>query len=301
MTRLGGFAGLWDYAATELSPHLDKDLSKEVLQNNAAWEKLRRKTELNLRHHVRLSPSNSPAAKRMRLAVFLAALSREINKHIFQPTYIFPQDDQLRNVLNQLAETDHEKESFCRSLLVSINHEAQMKELQSRIQFIAATVTSYLSDFLPENRFLELRVSVENVLKRAADVWSPIQRAVLRYEPDFEPTRWKDYDWEPFGLPNQDPSEYELVPGVAQDVLLTVFPRISLVKDGGRSPWNFVVHLVKAQKMCTDAEKEMVQTPASPAVGRRASNRPRRRSTAPQMNGASGQPSANAPGAGSKK
>lgn len=221
----------------------------------------------------------------MRLAVILGILSREIDKHIFQPTYILSDDEnaQLRHILNYLAESEHEKEYFCRSMLLSIDSDTK-KTLHSKTQLIVRTVSSYLYDFLSETQYGDLRTSLEKVVKEAIDVWSPIQRSEKRYEPDFEPLQWKDDEWELFDILGRDSSEYQSVQGVSDDVLLTVFPRISSVRGRERVPLTYVVQLRKAQKMCIRAQEEMNQIPASPTAGRRASNRSRRRSIA-QANG----------------
>lgn len=221
----------------------------------------------------------------MRLAVILGILSREIDKHIFQPTYILSADEnaQLRRVLNHLAESRHEKEYLFRSILLSIDPDTE-KMLQSKTQLIVRTVSSCLYGFLSEAQYSDLRKSLEKVVREAIDVWSPIQRSEKRYEPDFEPDQWEDDEWELFNVPGQDSSEYQSALGVPDDVLLTVFPRISSVRDGERAPLTYVVQLRKAQKLCVRAQEEINQMPASPTAGRRASNRSRRRSIA-QTNG----------------
>jgi hypothetical protein len=54
----------------------------------------------------------------MRLAVILAILAREIDRHIFQATYIIAKGTQIREAL---AASDSENESFCRSILLSMD------------------------------------------------------------------------------------------------------------------------------------------------------------------------------------
>jgi hypothetical protein len=61
----------------------------------------------------------------MRLAIFLAILAREVDKQIFQPTYLLPEDAGIREVLTNLGASDSEKESFCWSILLSINPNEQ--------------------------------------------------------------------------------------------------------------------------------------------------------------------------------
>jgi hypothetical protein len=149
-----------------------------------------RQSNLAVQHRVPLPLSKSVAVKRMRLAVILAILARELDKYTFQPTYIIPGDTQIREALTTLAASDSEKELFCRSILLSIDPEAQNKALRSRVQVVIRNVSSHLQGILPETHLTGLRQSLQKVVQKEAEVWQPIQRAKRRYEPDFEPLKW---------------------------------------------------------------------------------------------------------------
>ncbi|KAI9376638.1 hypothetical protein BJX61DRAFT_256802 [Aspergillus egyptiacus] len=278
---IDAFIELWQYATTEIYLHLKEDLSEAVLQNHSIWDGFKRKSNLAVEHHVPLPHSNSPAAKQMRLAIFLAILAREVDKHIFQPTYIIPEDAGIRDTLARLAASDNEKESFCRSILLSIDPDTEKAILQSRIQAVVRNVSSYLYDMLPEDQFNKLRASVWKIAERAADVWNPIQRSLERYEPDFEPLKWGDDKWSPLHFPEGSSAEIETSPNLLDDCLLTVFPRIAVVESGNRFPLTYVVQLRKSQPQCLAAGRELANVPSSPILGRVASNRSRRRSNAP--------------------
>jgi hypothetical protein len=216
----------------------------------------------------------------MRLAVILAILARELDKHIFQPTYIIPGDTQIREALTTLAASDSEKESFCRSILLSIEPEAQNMALHSRVQVVIRNVYSYLQEILPETHLNGLRQSLEKVVQKAAEVWQPIQRAKRRYEPDFEPLKWGDDGWSPLIFPETDSGGSQTSQKASSESLLTVFPRIAAVEDGNRFPLTYVVQLMRSQAQCVKAEQEIGQASGPPTVGRMASNRSRRRSNA---------------------
>jgi hypothetical protein len=216
----------------------------------------------------------------MRLAIILAILAREADREIFQPTYIVPQEAGIRDTLARLAASDKEKESFYRSMLLSMDQDGQEASLQSRIQVVVRNVSSCLYDMLSEEQFIALRASVEKIAERAVNVWRPLQRSLERYEPDFEPHKWGDDQWSLLQFPEGSSAESEASPNVIEDCLLIVFPRITVVEKGHRFPLTDVVQMRKTQPQCLAARRELADLPTSPVIGRVASNRTRRRSNA---------------------
>lgn len=245
------------------------------MQNPRAWDVFKKRSN-ELQHSVPLPLSNSNAAKQMRLVIILAILAREIDKHIFQSTYLLSEDSQIRELLARTAVHASEKESFCRSILLSIDPDAHVKSRDTRVQTVVRNVSSALFDLLPENRFQEFRGSLDKVAREAAGVWEPFQRSKKRYEPDFEPLQWGDGEWDPFMFPGD--GEDQMLEGFPDSNLLTVFPRISIIDDNGRSPCTVVMQVRRVSRICVSAEQEFGQQIASPPVKRVASARSRRRS-----------------------
>jgi hypothetical protein len=233
-----------------------------------------------VRHRVPLAASNSPAAKRMRLAIILAILSREIDRQIFQSTYLASDGTQVRDFLSRLAEADCEKESFCRSILLSIEPTTQELSLRPRIDAVAQKVSSCLDELLSENQRDEIRWSITKIVHRAIDVWRPIQRAKQRYEPDFEPLSCGSDEWRLFNLPDDDSTQNEMDQNIRDESVLTVFPRVTLVTNGERSALTLVTQLMRSQKQCMSAEQELNQRPTNRTFDRLPSNRSRRKSIA---------------------
>lgn len=186
----------------------------------------------------------------MQLAMFLAILAREVDNQIFQPTYIVPEDAGIREALANLAAYNIEKESFCRSILLSINPDAQNAALQSRIQKIIRNSPSCLYGMLPDDHFDQLRASVGKIVERAVDVWHPLQRSLQRYEPDFEPLKWEDDQWSPLDFPEGSHAGSETSPDMLDESLLTVFPRLTVAEKGNRFPLTYVVQLGGSQPQC---------------------------------------------------
>ncbi|KAL4861972.1 hypothetical protein BDV12DRAFT_207637 [Aspergillus spectabilis] len=278
-SMLDEFSDLWDYATAQMSEVIAQDLNIAVLQDKSRWEKLRKAGETAVWHRIPLLASNTPAAKGMRLVVLLAILSREIDKSIFQPNYLLSEGAQLRDILSQLAETDDARESFCRSVLLSIDTAAQKESLTSRVQSVVRKVSFYFCDLLTEDHYNRLRQNIENIMNRAIDVWHPIQRAETKYESDFNPLDWDDHEWSPFQFPGQetDPSTDPL-DSIPTDNLLTVFPRISRIHDGGRQPLTFAIQIRKSHQLYISAEQEITQRTTMPTAGHRPSVSIRRRS-----------------------
>ncbi|CAI7627746.1 unnamed protein product [Penicillium discolor] len=259
---------------------MQEDLDEKVFKDKSIWDKLRIENAKFTQQHVPLVSSNSLGAKGMRLAMTLAVLSREICKHIFRPSYILPEDSEIHGILSHLAENDTEKESFYRRVLLSIDQSAEESFLRARIQTVIRNMSSYLWAVLSETQHDAIRISIGKVVQRAAEFWLPIQRAQLRYETAFDLVDFEDDDWEPFRFPgdNAIPNRQDQV---VRDVnILTVFPCISLVKDGDRDPLTQIVQLRSTQKLCMEAVYEASQMSTSIVVPRRSSTRSRRKSIA---------------------
>ncbi|KAJ5816156.1 hypothetical protein N7447_008389 [Penicillium robsamsonii] len=208
-----------------------------------------------------------------------AALN-EIDKHIFQPNYLIPEDSQLRHIMSNLAETDSDKESFCRSMLLSIDQQSQQETIQFRIQHVLRQVSSCVHDLFSGAQYDEFRQRVANIVKKAIDIWLPLQRSQQKYESDFDPLDWNDNEWVTFNLPGENTEKNATAHGIASDTLLTIFPRISQVKDGRRHPLTFVTQLTKTHPLYIQAGQEINSKPNNPTIGRMSLNGTRRKSIA---------------------
>ncbi|KAJ5885203.1 hypothetical protein N7495_009713 [Penicillium taxi] len=268
------FSDLWVFASSEISTALRDNIDEKVLKDKPIWDKLQKENSQFVQQYIPLVPSNSPQAKGIRVAMTLAILSREICKQIFRPNYILPEDSEIHRIISHLAENDSEKESFCRRFLLSIDRNAEERILHSKIQMVIRNVSSHLWTLLSDNQYEILRISLGKIVRKAAEVWNPIQRAQQRYETEFDLVDFGDDDWELFHFPgdNEIPDRQNTT---ARDVnILTVFPCISLVKDGVRDPLTKIIQLRSTQKLFIAAEYEASQISKS---SRRSSTRSRRR------------------------
>ncbi|KAJ5507902.1 hypothetical protein N7527_010045 [Penicillium freii] len=105
-------------------------------------------------------------------------------------------------------------------------------------------------------------------------------RAQLKYETAFDLVDFEDDDWEPFRFPGDNAIPNRQDQALRDVNILTVFPCISLVKDGDRDPLTQIVQLRSTQKLCMEAVYEASQMSTSFVVPRRSSTRSRRKSIA---------------------
>ncbi|KAJ6164499.1 hypothetical protein N7470_003171 [Penicillium chermesinum] len=140
-SMLEQFSELWNYANDKLSAVIQEDITPDRLSYYVPLtriEEIHTLEQLSLGGYqvspeaedMPLLASNSEASKTMRLAVMLAILSKQIDEEIFQPNYLSSDKRNFREVLTEVAYIDPEKESFLRSLLLSIDPEEQEKELE---------------------------------------------------------------------------------------------------------------------------------------------------------------------------
>jgi hypothetical protein len=243
---------------------------------------------ISMSHQVPLPPSNTNAAKEMRLAVFLGLLARELVELIFQPCYISLNELDIRNVLLEVAMTDSKKESYYRAILLAMGSNKQKTVLEERKKTFLQNVEANLSDLLPEAQYTELRQILEVVVEKACETWKFFQYSRNRYELDFDLLEWGG-DWDPFPFQSSSNLGQEQSPnGDADEPVLAIFPRICRVGNGEFKPLNFGTVLTRYQ--CADADRELrKKEPSNPRAARAISDRQRTRGISISLGGPSTQ------------
>lgn len=264
---------LWSTACTTVMPYfLNEDLPEEAFQGQQALRKLK---EPNILHHrVPLPHSNSNAAKQMRCSVILGIIAREIDQHIFQPTYLLGDDSGIRDFLVSLAMVDNKKESFCRALLRSIEPDTQTRNAEERIKQVIDNVAWYISELLPKDRHERFLQDLVQVVRLACDIAKMMQRTRDKYEPDFDPEHFGDFYWDP--LPFFEHEATANGEGEVDGPLLVVFPRMCLIKDKERLPLDSATVLRRSQSATAERESKRKDS-ASPTAGRPGPARQRTR------------------------
>ena len=103
-----------------------ENLSKRVLEDSTAWEGLRDRIRW-----LPLLPSNSPDAKRMRVAACIGALGSMLAGLIFVPVYMDPDMGEIRNLLTDIYMTDHTREQHLRGVLLSVHPDVQQDSVNT--------------------------------------------------------------------------------------------------------------------------------------------------------------------------
>ena len=142
-----------------------------------------------------LPASNSSAAKQMRVATFLAILSRELSRLFFQPTYILDGGGaELSEFLGELANRDAERETYLRSVLLAASPPpTQAEALEKRIHITVEKLLGIAGALFAESEQAKFKAALEILCKTAGDNWLAIQKVEYRIEPVFDCRNFEDW------------------------------------------------------------------------------------------------------------
>ncbi|EGY17133.1 hypothetical protein VD0002_g3410 [Verticillium dahliae] len=172
--------------------HVGIDLDDAVLSDPENWTGLKTQDEKkNL--SIPLPRSNTPAAKLMRVASFLAVLSRQLELYIFQPTYFMTESSELSGLILDMK--DKQQASHLRSVLLRASPD-EHGEAQARRAVDG--VYKCVKPLLRQRDSLSFRASLEKVCREISEMWETFQRytllvtADLEFHPDY-PDDWKSF------------------------------------------------------------------------------------------------------------
>ena len=219
---------------------------------------------------IPIPQSNSNEAKSMRVASILATLSRLIDRHIFQPTFLLDSKSGLRELLREQASVNSKREAQCRALLLAMFPEDYVGGASERKQEVACKLMSVVDGLLPREKLELFRSDLDRVVQSAVEIWMKIQRMKQKLEPDFVPKRHETAPWQYF-KPDGDPV---ICGGGAEaygdpelyDLKLAIVPRLFLVDESGPRPVTAGLMLQKSR--CVAAEREVEAQPSSPTTNR---------------------------------
>jgi len=234
----------------------------------SVWKAFRDREQLD--RLIPLPQSNSPSAKQMRIAATLAILARCINQHIFQPTYLLDEQDEIRWRLVRLAVEDSRKESFYRAVLLPMFPEIQAKNAATAIERVVREVSWSIRSLVSDTQYDRFKLGLEDVVRQAHRAWQLVQRSREKFEPFFEPRHDDDIEWQPLKLDDRSAAAgKEKTVGASErdDILLVIFPRIYVVEDSEPIPVTRGVALMKSQSAAAAEEMKRKQ-PSSPTGGR---------------------------------
>lgn len=186
-----------------------------------------------------LPRSNTPAAKQMRIAAVLAALSRSLARHVFRPTWAVEggsagaggadADAALGSLLRGLEAADPGHERHLRGALLAAaavvhppprdgkdreGEQQQQRQQQQahgargrassrrRAAAVVREVTFLVQHLLSALQYGAFREALESCVSLACDRWAEVQGAAMKIEPYFGPP-YDDFDWQVLMLPDE--------------------------------------------------------------------------------------------------
>ncbi|KAK2052389.1 hypothetical protein LY76DRAFT_583541 [Colletotrichum caudatum] len=183
--------------------YLGNDLANDVLSDSSRWNEVR--NHLAVKRNIPVPLTNSPPAKKMRVAASLAILAFALSEHVFQPTYLLG-DNQLAGLLDDLiTASDFEKEAHLRSVLLKLCPSKHESNASERAKKASNDLVRRVGPLLPESKRDEFASALEKICQGAARCWAHVQRLVDRVDPvtSFEVAADMDA-WKLMELPGMD-------------------------------------------------------------------------------------------------
>ncbi|KAK1991920.1 hypothetical protein LX36DRAFT_324158 [Colletotrichum falcatum] len=184
------------------------DFANDVLSDSSRWKEIRGHPVV-----VRAIPvpsTNSPAAKRMRVAASLAILAAALREHVFQPTYLLG-DNELARLMNDLSDEDFEREAHLRSVLLRLCPSMHDVHALERAQKARNDLLSCVGPLLPESRRDGFASALDRICRDAGRCWEGVQRLADRVDPEMsfeafpEKDAWKLMTFPGMEGPQQQP------------------------------------------------------------------------------------------------
>lgn len=205
---------IWVSVLDLCEEHFSQDLDPSVLRDPSCWAALRAADHLRQQAvRLPLPRSNSPAAKQVRIAAVLAALSRSLARHVFRPAWAADNigagtDAALGTLLRGLEAASPDHERYLRGALLAAAAAVQARDARgaSNTRRAAAAVvrevTFLVQHLLSALQYEAFRAGLEACVALACERWAELQGAAMRIEPYFGPP-YDDFDWQVLMLPER--------------------------------------------------------------------------------------------------
>ncbi|KAI3318500.1 hypothetical protein HD806DRAFT_311311 [Xylariaceae sp. AK1471] len=159
------------------------------------------------RINIPLPASNSIAAKKARIAAFLATLGSKLTARIFVPFYLLPHESQERppddiddiaTMLWSLSRQDQKKEVHLRSVLLAISPSIQKEVAHERGLDIAEEVYEELGILLSSDQQSNFEHDIKQFCDMAVESWERLRPLKDKIEPfDEETSEHTELFWLP--------------------------------------------------------------------------------------------------------
>ncbi|KAI1114950.1 hypothetical protein F5Y14DRAFT_148975 [Nemania sp. NC0429] len=200
---LGVIDKIYDYAKVLAFKYYSEDLPEDIIANTGLFDDLRKFVK-----PIPFPPSNSVAAKKARIAAFLAALGSRLADRIFLPFYTSLGEDQgqqdgidtIAMMLSDLSLTDPKRELHLRSVLLAIAPEEQKKIAFERADEIANEVFGILGILINPDRQPEFHHDIKRLCHLAVESWNILRPLREKVEPFTETQVETETYWLPAEL-----------------------------------------------------------------------------------------------------
>lgn len=164
----------------------EEDLSEDVLSDIPLFERIRKCVKIPFPN------SNSPAAKKARVAAFLACLGSRLADLIFLPYYIESNDEEEENhhrldaltiLLSNLSHSDPVRELHLRTVLLAISPDEQRRRGLERADLIATDMYNILGILLDDAQRVEFDRNVTELCQLAVESWGTLRPLKEKVEP----------------------------------------------------------------------------------------------------------------------
>jgi hypothetical protein len=164
------------------------DLSPGIMLNSVLWTNIKKHPAVN--KSIPLPLSDTPTAKQMRTAAFLAVLAHEMCQHIFQPTYLLRDSTDLHMVLDDLVKSDdYEREAHLRSAILRLSEcypKAADAVATTHIDAAMSSISDSVLGLIPEESKNDFEANLHSFCTKACEHWRFIQRLDGKIDPDFD-------------------------------------------------------------------------------------------------------------------
>jgi hypothetical protein len=221
----------------------------------------------------------------MRAAVILGALTRLVDKFVFQPTYLLDEESGLREILREQAAIDPLKERYTRGILLSMSPEEQETNSEEVVHIVVKELleTANARMLLDPEALVTFSKALDAFVRQCQEEWKIIQRGKQKLEPSFAYSTCTSHPWRLLeGIhPIAGGEKRSEKPPATTDVEdnIVVIPRIYLV--GPKVEPDPITHGCVLRKRHIDAAAEEIRknipsAPFTQGTSSRHRNRPTR-------------------------
>ncbi|MCJ1404993.1 hypothetical protein MMC11_008219 [Xylographa trunciseda] len=208
--------------------HFFRNLPIEFFANGPQWDHQTRSLGVPLS----FPPSNTPAARYVRMAASLHLIAGQLCTSIFKPCYIPESADvseAIKETLTQQNIDNPKKERLTRALLLSTYEPEDIDDaIKQAANSASENVRKILSSIGGNEEF---RKEIEKLFLDAAQVWKEAQHSTKMVEASMKDDDFHNWNWGELEEFTSAHAETEPQPALQSIHMLTLFPRVYVRDD----------------------------------------------------------------------